>query len=467
LEVLLMRIIRLLSLVFLGSTLLTSCMKRIPEVSPADIPRIQNALQASPESPELLTQLGMAQYKARNYADAAEALTRAIETGEASGAAYLYLGLTREDQEEWGEAREAYTSYVDEGRYGPLKDEIQRRLGHIAREELRARAQSALAMEDELSTRDPVRGSVAVFPFHLTTGDEELMPLQVALADMMTTDLSLSGGVTVLERTQVQSLLAEMSLTEAGFTSPETGARAGRLLRAEHVVQGALTILPEEALRFDTDVLNTVRRASAGEASAQSPLEDLFDMEKETVFRILGILRVEITSAEREAINQNRAENILAFLSYGRGLMAIDDGNFSDAEQFFGQAVELDPGFGAAQDAQVEADDLQEAGSNSTESVSSQAGSELGTSAVQSPTTDPGVATIGSSTSGSSILQLITEGVVPSPTGAIMNLGSTSTGTEGQAQNRDPTQEATNREGLSPPAIGSITLTITLPGGGD
>jgi len=460
-----MRHFRLLSLILLGSVLLTSCMKRIPEVSPADIPRIQEALQTSPGNPDLLTQLGMAQYKARSYAAAAEALSQAIETGEAPGAAYLYMGLTREDMEEWTAAREAYTSYIDRGRYGPLKEEIQRRMVLISRLELRAQAQSALAMEDELSTRDPAPGSVAVFPFHLTTGDEELMPLQVALADMMTTDLSLSGGVTVLERTQVQSLLMEMALTEAGFTSPETGARAGRMLRAEHVVQGALTTLPEETLRFDTDVLNTVRRSSAGEASAQNPLAELFDMEKETVFQLLGILGVEITPAEREAIDQNRAANLLAFLSYGRGLMAMDEGNFNEAQQFFSQSVQLDPAFRAAQTARTQAGDLQEAQSTSTESVSSQAGSELGTSALSSPTTDPGVGTTGTSTSGSSILQSTTEGVVPSPTAALVNLGSTSSGTEGQTQNRDPTQEGQGSEGVTRPTTASIRITITRPGG--
>jgi tetratricopeptide (TPR) repeat protein len=461
-----MRQLRLLSLALLGSMALTSCMKSIPEVGPADIPNIQESLRNSPGNPELLTQLGMAQYKARSYGEATDALNEAIETGEASGAAYLYLGLANEDLEEWTEAREAYTAYLDRGRYGPLMEEIQQRLVLIAREELRAQAQQALAMEDELSTQDPAPGSIAVFPFHLTTGDEELMPLQVALADMMTTDLGLSGGVTVLERTQVQSLLTEMALTEAGFTSPETGARAGRMLRAEHVVQGALTTLPAETLRFDTDVLNTSRRSSAGEASAQSPLEELFDMEKETVFQVLGILGVEITAAEREAINQNRAENILAFLSYGQGLMAMDDGNYNQAAAFFSQAVELDPGFGTAADAQVEAGDLQEAGSTSTESVSSQAGNELGTPAVQAPATDPGVATGGTSSSTSSILQSTTESVVPNPTGPIVNLGSTSSGAEGQAQGRDPTQEATGSEGVTTPTTASIRITIIKPGGG-
>ena len=462
-----MKQLRFLSLVLLGSILLTSCMKRIPEVSPSDIPRIQESLRTNPGSPDLLTQLGMAQYKARDYVGAESALEDAIETGEAMGAAYLYLGLAREDQEKWAGAMEAYSAYVERGSYGPLKEEIEKRLTLIAREELRARAQQALAMEDDLSNADPEPGSIAVFPFHLTTGDEELMPLQVAMADMMTTDLGLSGGLSVLERTQVQTLLAEMSLTEAGFTSPETGARAGRMLRAEHVVQGALTTLPQEALRFDTDVLNTERRSSAGEASAQNPLAELFNMEKETVFQILDILGVDITPAEREAISQNRAANLLAFLAYGRGLMAMDGGNYAQAQQFFAQALELDPGFTAAQDAGIEVENLLEATSTNTSGIAAASTPEWAPPAIGAPPTDPGVATTGTSSSISSILEATTEGVVPNPTGPIVNLGSTSAGTEGQTQTRDPIQESGGSEGVTAPTTASIRITITKPGGGN
>ena len=84
-------------------------------------------------------------------------------------------------------------------------------------------------------------------------------------------------------------------------TSPDTGARAGRMLRAEHVIQGSLAALPEDTLRFDTDVLNTDRAESAGEATTQRPLNDLFDMEKDLVFRtIREVLGVQLTPAEAE-----------------------------------------------------------------------------------------------------------------------------------------------------------------------
>ncbi len=456
-----------LSLVLLGSLLLSSCMKRIPEVNPADIPMLEEALESSPGDAGLMTQLGMARYKSRDYAEAEATLQEAVASGEATGAAYLYLGLAREDQENWGGAREAYAAYVDRGRYGPLKEEIQRRLSLMAREELRAQARDALARENELSGMDPTPGSVAVFPFHLTSGGDELLPLQVALADMMTTDLALSGGVSVLERTQVQSLLTEMALTEAGFTEPATGARAGRMLRAEHVIQGALTTLPGENLRFDTDVLNTARRTSSGEATAQEALAQLFEMEKDAVFQVLDILGVEITPAEREAINQNRAANLLAFLEYGRGLMALDEGNFSEAEAFFSQAVQMDPGFSAAADARTEAGDLGNAAGTSTENVEAQASPELSTPAVEANTTDQGVGVTGTTTTGSSILQATTEGVVPNPAGGIVNQGTTTTGAENQGQNRDPTQEGSGTEGVTTPTTATITITIKRPGGGN
>jgi tetratricopeptide (TPR) repeat protein len=409
----------------------------------------------------------MAQYKARDYADAEASLEEAVETGEATGAAYLYLGLAREDRENWPGAREAYAAYVERGVYGPLKEEIQKRLVLITRNELRAQAQEALAMEDEFSTQDPSPGSIAVFPFHLTTEDEELMPLQVALADMMTTDFGLSGGLTVLERTQVQSLLSEMALTEAGFTSPETGARAGRMLRAEHVVQGALTTLPEEALRFDTDVLNTVRRASAGEASAEDALAQLFDMEKEAVFQILDILGVSLTPAEREAINENRAANLMAFLRYGRGLMAMDEGNYEDAARFFNEAVQLDPGFAAAQDAFLLADNVLESLATSTAGLAARATPELGPDLYTVEPMDPGVGITGTIPATAGILQGITEGVVPNPAGSILNLGTTSTGPETQIQNKDHIPEGTGSEGITTPTTATIQITITRPGGGD
>ncbi len=449
----------------IGLSLASGCVHRIPDATPADIPRLEQALVQSPGNPDLLTQLGMAQFKARRYEAAEGSLAMAIESGEATGAAYLYLGLARESQEKWGGARESYSSYLEAGRFGPLKEEIERRLYLIVRQELRAQAQDALARESELSTATPAPGTVAVFPFQVVTEDEDLLPLQVALADMMTTDLELSGGLRVLERTQIQTLLTEMALTEAGFTDPETGARAGRLLRAEHIVQGALLTLPNQNLQFATDVLNTARSESRGEATAENALEHLFDLEKESVFQILGILGVELTPSEREAITNNRAANLFAFLAFGQGLQALDRGDFAQAGDFFNRAVELDPGFTAALKGQAEAAALQEATGTGPDDVGGRSTGELSPPTLSG--TDPGLSMAGSASSTSSILNATANEVVPTPVVSIVGLGSVSTGTTEQGQTRDPAQESKGQEGVTTPTTASILITIRRPGGGN
>lgn len=458
---------RTLSLALLGPVLASGCARRIPETEPADIPRLQAAVQANPYDPELLTYLGMAQYRARRLSEAETTLNMAVGTGQAPGIAYLYLGLTREDEEDWRGARTAYLSYLERGESGPLKQEIEGRLAFIIREGFRAQAQEVVAREEELSGQAPTPGSIAVLPFQLITEDEELSPLQVALADMMTTDLSLAGGLTVLERTQVQSLVREMALSEAGYASPETGARAGRMLRAEHVIQGSLAALPEDTLRFDTDVLNTDRAESAGDATAQRPLDDLFEMEKESVFRVLTILGVQTTPAEREAIGQNRAANLLAFLTYGRGLMALDDGNLDQARQLFQQALQADPGFNAANEARRETEALIQAAEVSPFQVSSRTDTELSAAGAGISGLDPGVMGAGPLSSTSSILESTTEGLVPSPATVIIDLGSTTTGVDDQLWERNPVQEAQGQEGVTQPGTVTIRITIRLPGGGN
>lgn len=456
-----------LPLGLLGSILLSlsGCVRNVPRIEPADLPRLEEAVRANPYDPELLTQLGMAQYRARQVEQAESTLGLAVGTGEAPGVAYLYLGLAHEDQEEWSDARVAYVSYIERGRYGELKQEIDDRLALIIRQEFRSQARTLIAQETELSGRSPTPRSVAVLPFRLITDNQDLLPLQVALSDMMTTDLVLSGGLTVLERAQVQGLVTEMDLTEAGYTAPETGARAGRMLRAEHVVQGVVAALPEDTIRMDSDVLNTGRGESAGDATAQSTLESIFDIEKETVFRILDILGVEVTAAEREAIGQNRADNLLAFLSYGQGLTAMDDGRYDEAQQFFGEALQADPGFAAAQTARTEAEGLVQISEVSPFSISSRTDPEL-SPGLSSPG-QTGVPTTGTANSISSLLEATTEGVVPGPAGPIVDLGSALTGADLQSTMRDPVQEVQGQEGVTQPATVSIRITIRLPGGGD
>ena len=452
-------------LLFAGvSLLLGGCAKRVPDATPDEIPALQAALAASPEDTEVATRLGVALYRAGDYRASRDILSAATADGDVSGAAWLYLGLANEGLEEWTPAREAYQGYLDRGRDGPLLDEIQDRLRLMVRRELEAQAADAVAAEARLSNTPPAPRSIAVLPFQLIGDAPELDPLRVALADMMITDLAVSNALTVLERTRIQTLLDEIAMTEAGLTDEATGARAGRLLQAEHVVQGALTTVGSDAIRFDGDVLNTTRAASAGQLENQDQLAAIFDLEKAAVFQVLDVLGVELTPAERQAIDENRSDNLLAFLAYGQGLQAVDRGDYAAANGFFNQAMQLDPGFVAAQTQNSESSSLQSASETSSDAIADQGASEMDTDAVSAPPEESFAVSL------ETTLVNVNNGVNPSPTSGQIDLGNTSTGgddSEGSdGTTREPVQESGGSEGRAEPTTVRIKITITRPGSG-
>jgi len=426
----------------------SACAAGMPRVDPADIPRLEREIAANPQNTDLQVQLGMAQFEAETFDQALATLQAAVDAGNESGPALLYLGLTQEEFENWSAARDAYSRYLATGTSGPLEEQIRKRMELIAQNALKQQAQQALAQEAELSAAPPTPRSLAVLPFGFNSQREDLQPLIYALSDMMITDFAVSNALTVLERSQIQSLLDEMSMTEAGYAEPTTGARAGRLLRAEHVVQGVITTLGEETLRLDTDVLNVPRGASAGTLSSEDALQNLFDIEKDLVFRtIRDILNVELTPAEEQQIRDNRAQNILAFLAYGRGLRARDQGDYAAAMAAFQQATALDPGFGAAAEAAGEAQDMNDAAGTSTADVASTA----------------------TATGGSGTLSGASEGVNPTPTTGTLDKGSTQTGstTAAATEKRDAVQESQGQESVTKTAKAQIRIVIKRPGGGD
>jgi tetratricopeptide (TPR) repeat protein len=437
-------------LVVLGTS---ACATGLPDVGPADIPRLQREVAASPQRTDLQVQLGMALFEAGEHEAARTALEGAIEAGNRSGAAHLFLGMANEELGDWAGAREAYTRYLVEGSSSRTMDEIRKRLTLVGRNLLRAQAQQALAQEAQIAgSADVTPRSVAVLPLAFNSDRPELEPLIYALSDMMATDFAVSNALVVLERARIQALLDEMALTSSGYAEPGTGARAGRMLRTEHVVQGVLTTLGQEDIQTDADVLNVPNTSSAGQVSASATLERLFDMEKQIVIRtIREVFGLELTPAEEQAILENRMSNVLAFLAYGRGLREIDRGNYEAAQAEFALSMSLDrSGFASRDAAMYDLQNLIDASGRSTGDLSrTVSGSDERTQ--------------------TATLTNVIEGVAPTPTGSLLDLGSTRESqnltTSQTDTTRDPVQESQGQETLSGGAEAEIRIVIPQPGG--
>lgn len=484
-------------LVLVVGIVVSGCATGVPEVQPVDIPRLQQAVAASPDDTDLQVQLGMAQFKAGEYEQASQTLGQAVEGGNESGAAFLYLGMAEEELEDWTAARSAYGRYLDLAESGPTREEVRERLTLIGRNLLRAQAQQALAQEQEITATEQIAPrSVAVLPLAFNSEREDLEPLIYALSDMMITDFKVSNALVVLERARIQTLLDEMALTSAGYADAQTGARAGRLLRAEHVFQGVLTTLGGDELQTDADVLNVPNTSSAGQLTEAAQLERLFDMEKQIVIRtIREVLGVELTPAEEQAILDNRMSNVMAFLAYGRGLRQLDLGNYEAAQAEFETMMALEGGaWEGAASAMAEAAALIDASSTSTADLSDLAATtgETGSTLFGPPplSTTAGLSDMGlgdadpvgagateegdagaTTTVGSTgTLTNVTEGVNPTATSTTLDLGAAGlagnpTPEQSQPTDRDPIQEALGQESISSTTEALIRIIIQRPGG--
>jgi hypothetical protein len=380
--------------------------------------------------------------------------------------------MANEELEDWTAAREAYNQYLTLGASSEAREEVRKRLTLIGRNLLRAQAQQALTQEAQIAgAADVTARSVAVLPLAFNSTRADLEPLIFALSDMMTTDFAVSNALVVLERAQIQALLDEMALTSSGYAEATTGARAGRLLRAEHVFQGVLTTLGESDLQTDADVLNVPNTTSAGQLTESAVLEQLFDMEKQIVIRtIREVLAVELTPAEEQAILENRMDNVLAFLAFGRGLRELDQGNYEAALAQFEESVTLEPGSFAGRDAaMVQTADLIDASAASTADLSDVASTtgEFGVGMIAPPVAGTTQDLLPPNTVTPTVsLATATEAVAPSPSGATLG-NTTSQQTQSQTSSntsRDPVQESTGAETVSGGAGAVISIVIPRPG---
>jgi tetratricopeptide (TPR) repeat protein len=332
------------ALLLLSGLVTVGCASSGFQPRPDEIPSLERATARAPQDGEMATRLGAAYYAAGRHDEARAVLQRVI-AGGGEPAAYLYLGLASEALQDWPAARTAYADYVERAGTARARSQMQARLAIVAREEVRQLARDALAREAVLSQQPPMPNTIAVMPFAMSGLPEDLQPLRTALADMIITDLSYTSLRSV-ERVRMQSMLDEMVLAQAGYTTPETGARVGRLVRAQNVVQGLISGT-EGRLALNTSVLDTEQR-QARDVARSGQLDAIFELQKQLVYDILGALGIVATPQERDAINGNRTGNLIAFVAYGRGLEAMDRGDFSAAVGHFREAGRADPAFRAA-----------------------------------------------------------------------------------------------------------------------
>jgi len=321
--------------------------------APENLPALEAELSRNPRDAGLATRVGIGYYDAKQYERARDVLQSALALGEQNYPARVYLGLTYEELGQLDSARAQYTKAASQTTDSRRQGEIQDRLTLLTQKELRAQARDAIAHEATLSSQPATENAVAVFPFRYVGRNEELAPIGRGLTHLMITDLAKVSRLRLLEREQVQALVDEMALTDAGRVDPATGARSGRILRAARVLQGSVQDVPGRTqIRLDAAMVNSANASVVASGSASDQLQQLFSLEKQVVLALVQQMGISLSPAEQRALTERPTADLQAFLAFSRGLEAEDRGDWPAAEAGFSAAVARDPNFRAAKDKQ-------------------------------------------------------------------------------------------------------------------
>jgi TolB-like protein len=231
------------------------------------------------------------------------------------------------------------------------------RAGQVVTKEARDWAQQTLQEEKSLQAA-MARNTLAVIYFKNGSGREELDPLQKGFALMLITDLSTVKGVQVVERIKLQALAEELGLGASGLVEPGSEPRVGKLLRAQWLVGGDITGTQQAPLRVQSRLLETTTSAVIGQPASEGILQELFRIEKDLLFELIKLLKLDVKPEERAKLEKPCSTNSKALISLFKGVDASDRGDYKKAKEFYEKSLQEDPNICIAGDALQELQDL-------------------------------------------------------------------------------------------------------------
>jgi TolB-like protein len=208
-----------------------------------------------------------------------------------------------------------------------------------------ADARKAIANERAIDAAELPPRTVAVAPFSVSSTDTLIAPLGYGLADLLMTDLARSSQIRLVDRLRFDAIVRELDLAQSGRVDTATAPRVGRLVGARRMVLGSLASGSGNALVIDARIADVATSELRDAVSASAPLDRIFDAEKELAFRLLRELGVQLTPAERAAVEQRPTANISAFIAYSRGVRFEALGDYGAATREFQRALTIDPSF--------------------------------------------------------------------------------------------------------------------------
>jgi tetratricopeptide (TPR) repeat protein len=371
-------------IIFIGVLSLTCCTLMKAEIKMSQrnykkaIPLYEEYLAQKPDSPYVKAKLGFAYLKTGQLDKSIAELQQALKIKPGDPYSILYLGMAYLNKEKFDKAIETWQLYRNKDQ--PLVEEEIRRLSTLVQiaASLRA-AKKAIEDEQMLMAIKPDANTIAVCYYQDLSPDKSLRAFQKALTAMVITDLSKIKSLKIVERVRMQALLQEMRLGQTGIVDQNTAPRVGKLLGAENLIVGNLSLGSIQAI---TSLTSAGTGIVKGTASAAVDQEQFYELPMIIVQDVAKILGITLTTEEKKAVGVPHTTVYKAFVYFGEALDAMDAGNWKKAKDLFDMAVKEDPRFDMAIDGSSSCPDSSSPGIGALSSITASQLSSLAETSV-------------------------------------------------------------------------------------
>src|SRR5882724_396056 len=188
----------------------------------------------------------------------------------------------------------------------------------------------------------PMERSIAVLPFENLSSDKENAYFAEGIQDEILTRLSKIADLKVISRTSTQHY----------NSAPADLPEIARQLGVAHILEGSVQ-KSADAVRVNVQLIKAANDSHLWADTFDRKLTDIFSVESEIAKAIADQLQAKLTGREEQEIAAKPTDNPEAYDAYLRGV-ACTLRSFSTrpnaiaAQQYFKQAVRLDPKFALA-----------------------------------------------------------------------------------------------------------------------
>ncbi len=319
-----------------------------PELNKIQVNEWTDRINKDPHDFEAMKNLGIYYMQSKENEKARYYIDKALSENSSDPALLLYKGLNLEFSNKSADAVSYYQKFDQVPMDSPYRELLEGRYLWLKRQKIYSEVDSLAKEEGQLSTENVSPNTLAVFPLMYHGVNEDYVPLSRGFSEMISVDLAKVKNLTILERIRIQAVIDELKFSQSSGVNQSTAPRAGKLLRAGTIVSGDYDITEKKEFKINLGSWDVQTSEQKSMVNTSGNLKDLFELQKRVVFSFLDKNGIELTQEEKEDIAYIPTQNLEAFLSYSKGLVQEDAGNFKEAESFFKNAVEIDPNFNAA-----------------------------------------------------------------------------------------------------------------------